>query len=83
MNTKKTITITGATGNIGSKLVPILINAGAHVRVIGRDAEKLKSFVANGAKAYVGDINDSAFLAQAFRGSDVVFSLIPPLYNAE
>ena len=83
MKTSKTITVTGATGNIGSKLIPILLQKGATVRIIGRDESKLAPFVKLGAVSFVGDLTDVDFLADAFAESDAVFSLIPPNYQAE
>lgn len=39
------ITITGSTGNIGSKLVINLLNHNRKVRVIARDARKLAALI--------------------------------------
>lgn len=74
--------ITGATGNIGSKIADILLTAGEQVRVISRKREHLQRFVNRGAEAAIGDLTDRAFLAEAFRGATAVFSMIPPGYNA-
>ena len=77
------LTIMGATGNIGSKLADILIEGNQSVKVVGRSAERLQSFVDRGAAAAAGDAGDADFLAQAFAGSDAVFAMIPPDYTAE
>lgn len=45
------LVITGATGNIGSKVTGILLARGQKVKVVGRNAEKLKGFVDKGAEA--------------------------------
>lgn len=74
--------IIGATGNIGSKAAEILLARGEKVRVIGRDAARLRTFVNKGAEAAVGDAKDTAFLTGAFTGVDAVFSMIPPSYTA-
>jgi hypothetical protein len=37
--------IMGATGNIGSKLANILLDKGEPIRVIGRSAKRLQSFI--------------------------------------
>jgi uncharacterized protein YbjT (DUF2867 family) len=74
--------ITGATGNIGSKVADILLTRGEKVRVIGRDAARLQQFVRKGAVAAVGDLQDSTFLTEAFTGVDAVFTMIPPNYAA-
>jgi uncharacterized protein YbjT (DUF2867 family) len=70
--------ITGATGNIGSKAAGILLEKGEKVRVIGRNADKLRQFVDKGAEAAVGNLKDSAFVTRAFKGADAVFAMIPP-----
>jgi len=73
--------ITGATGNIGSKAAEILLSRGEKVRVIGRDAVSLRTFVDKGAEAVTGDLKDTAFLTGAFSGIDAVFAMIPPNYT--
>ncbi len=75
------LAIAGATGKIGSKLTEILLEKGHAVRVIGREAGKLKGFTAKGAEAAVGDLADTAFLTKAFTGAEAVFALIPPNFG--
>ena len=77
------IVITGATGNVGSKIADQLLSEGKEIRVIGRSAEKLQPFKDRGANVQVGDIGDTEFLTRAFKGADVVFSMIPPNPQAE
>ncbi len=74
--------ITGATGNIGSKIADILLARGEKVRVIGRDAARLRLFVDKGAEAAVGDLKDTPFLTGAFTGATAVFAMIPPNFTA-
>jgi len=76
------LVIAGATGKTGSKLTEILMKEGHKVRVIGRDAEKLKGFTTKGAEAAVGNITDTAFLTRAFTGAEAVFALMPPNFVA-
>jgi len=75
------IVITGATGKTGSAVAEALIAKGQKVRVMGRDAAKLKGFTAKGAEAAVGDMGDRAFLTKAFNGSEAVYALIPPNFG--
>jgi uncharacterized protein YbjT (DUF2867 family) len=72
--------ITGATGNIGSRVADILLAKGEQVRVIGRNADSLKWFAERGAEAAVGNLKDTAFLTRAFSGANAVFAMIPPDY---
>ena len=77
------IVITGATGNSGSKITELLIAQGQRVRAVGRDRGRLAGLVAQGAESVVGDLGDTVFLTNAFRGADSVFALIPPNVTAD
>ncbi len=71
----------GANGNITSKAARLLLGQGKTVRVIGRDAIRLKPLRDAGAELAVGDALDVTFLAQAFRGANAVYTTIPPDYT--
>jgi len=74
--------ITGATGNIGSRVADTLLARGERVRLISRDAARLQRFVKRGAEPAVGDLLDVRFLSEAFSGARAVFAMIPPNYGA-
>jgi len=76
------IAITGATGNIGSRITADLLSKGQHVRCIARTVDKLKSFAAKGADITTISLEDTAALSKAFTGVDAVFAMIPPHYQA-
>jgi uncharacterized protein YbjT (DUF2867 family) len=71
------ITIIGATGRVGSQIVDRLLAAGKQVRLIARHADKLERFKQKGAEIFVGDSADANFLTEAFKGSEVVLTMIP------
>lgn len=73
--------ITGASGNIGSKTADILLTKREMVRVMGRSAAGLQSFVDRGAEAAVGDLRDPVFVGGALSGATAVFTMIPPNYG--
>ncbi len=75
--------IVGATGHIGSHIADSLLDNGKKVRVIGRSADRLNRFVEKGAEAAVGNVEDTAFLNNAFKDVDAVFSMIPPKFDPE
>jgi uncharacterized protein YbjT (DUF2867 family) len=77
------ITLTGAAGNVTKPLAEKLLSQGHKVTVIGRNAENLKGLAAKGATAAIGNIGDAAFLEQAFRGADVVYTMIPTPYHLQ
>lgn len=72
------ITIMGASGKTGRAAAEILLEQGEKVRVMARSKDHLKTLIERGAEAAVGDAADANFLASAFRGSDAVYTLIPP-----
>ncbi len=73
-----TILVTGATGNIGSLLVPRLLAKGSKVRALVYDESKAQALRDQGVEVFVGDFTDDAVLDQAMAGADKVFSLTPP-----
>ena len=70
--------ISGATGHTGRIITETLLKAGKKVRVIGRDAARLKDLTDKGAEAAVGNVEDAGFLAKAFSGATAAYLLIPP-----
>ncbi|MFY2558805.1 NAD(P)H-binding protein [Corallococcus terminator] len=71
------LTVMGATGNTGKKVVELLLSAGQEVRALGRSEGRLAELRARGAEVLVGDPSDAAFLAKACRGADAVYTLLP------
>ena len=72
------ITIMGASGKTGRAAAEALLKQGKKVRVIARSKDHLKTLIDRGAEAAIGNATDANFLAGAFRGSDAVYTLIPP-----
>ena len=82
------IAVMGATGNTGKKITEALLEAGEKVRALGRSTSKLVELERAGAEVLAGDTNEAAFLANAFRGADAAYTLLPtdqrsPDYRAE
>lgn len=71
-------TIFGATGNIGSVIIRVLLEQGERVRVVGRNAGKLQKYAQKGAEAFVGNVSDEAAMTQALTGARAAFLMIPP-----
>ncbi|MGB0766970.1 MAG: DUF2867 domain-containing protein [Phycisphaeraceae bacterium] len=71
------ILVTGATGYIGGRLVPRLIDRGDAVRVLVRDRERVEGRPWEGmVDVAVGDVLDAATLPEALDGIDVAYYLI-------
>ncbi|HEY9311551.1 DUF2867 domain-containing protein [Williamsia sp.] len=73
----RNILVTGATGYIGGRLAPRLVERGHDVRVLVRTPEKLSGAPwATRATVIKGDLSDPASLSEAFSGVDVVYHLV-------
>jgi uncharacterized protein YbjT (DUF2867 family) len=78
------ILITGASGNVGSELVKILIPQGAPFRAMVRSAEAARKIEAQaGVEIVLGDFNDPETIARALAGIDRAFLLTPSSEQAE
>ncbi len=77
----KKYVITGSIGHISKPIAEGLIKAGKEVSIITSSADKVKQIEALGAKALVGSVSDVSFLKKAFEGADVVYTMIPPLWQ--
>lgn len=71
------ITVMGATGHTGRKITEVLLAAGEKVRALGRSKEKLAELERAGAETMSGDTSEAAFLTEAFRGAESVYTLLP------
>jgi len=71
----ETIVVTGATGNVGRELVPLLTGSGVAVRAVTRDPAA--AAVPAGVEAVRADLFDAATLDDAFAGADAVFLVWP------
>jgi uncharacterized protein YbjT (DUF2867 family) len=76
------IVVTTPTGNIGSKLTPVLLDRGAEVTVIARHPDKVKDVQERGAKVIAGDHSNAKIVQTAVEGADALFFLIPPPYTS-
>lgn len=74
--------ITGGAGHISKPVTEKLLAAGHEVTVIGRNGDRLKEMKAKGAKIAVGSVEDVQFLANAFKGADAVYTMVPPNFSA-
>jgi uncharacterized protein YbjT (DUF2867 family) len=77
----KNYVITGSIGNISKPIIIRLVKAGHTVSVITSSLDRVKEIEALGAKALVGSLQDQAFLNIAFKGADVVYTMIPPIWQ--
>jgi uncharacterized protein YbjT (DUF2867 family) len=76
--TTPTILVTGATGTVGSALVPALRTRGATVRAMTRNPDR----AIPGADSVVADLRDESSLVAALAGVDAVFLNSPSAPDA-
>ncbi|MFE3176707.1 NAD(P)H-binding protein [Amycolatopsis sp. NPDC059090] len=72
------IVITAPTGNIGSRVLRLLFDAGEDLRVIVRDPARLPDSVRERVEVVVGSHGDAEVVDRAFAGADAVFWVVPP-----
>ncbi|WP_116021021.1 SDR family oxidoreductase [Thermomonospora umbrina] len=72
--------VTGATGYIGGRLVPVLLDAGHRVRCLARTPAKLRDHPWAGSVEVVrGDVTDADSVRAAMRDVDVAYHLVHAL----
>jgi uncharacterized protein YbjT (DUF2867 family) len=79
MRTQKPILVTGATGYVGGRLVPLLLSAGHRVRAMGRSLEKMaaRPWAADpGVELAEGDTLDRDSLTAAAAGCRAAYYLV-------
>jgi uncharacterized protein YbjT (DUF2867 family) len=79
------VLVTGATGYIGGRLVPRLVEAGWNVRCLVRDPKKLaqRAWIADArVEVLAGDAADARDLAAAMKGCSVAYYLIHSMIAA-
>ncbi|MET0700876.1 MAG: DUF2867 domain-containing protein [Mycobacterium sp.] len=68
--------VTGSTGYVGSRLIPVLLHRGHQVRAMARTPDKLADVPwHNDVEIAQGDLSDPDTLAAAFDGMDVIYYL--------
>ena len=74
--TKRTILITGATGFIGGRLARAMVQSGADVRCLVRDASRAGGLRTAGCEVIEGDVTDAKSLEGLGEGVELAYYLI-------
>jgi len=75
--------ITGVTGHVGAATATELLERGVPVRAVVRNPAKGADWEEKGAETVVADFSDRAALAQALRGSEGAFVMLPTIETAD
>ena len=71
------VLVTGATGYIGGRLVPLLIEAGHTVRVGARNSKRIATMGwSNQVEVFESDLNSNESVARLLEGIDVAYYLV-------
>lgn len=70
------ILLTGATGYVGGRLLPMLEGLGHHVRCLARRPDELRPRVGASTEVVAGDVLDRSTLDAALDGVDVAYYLV-------
>jgi (4-alkanoyl-5-oxo-2,5-dihydrofuran-3-yl)methyl phosphate reductase len=65
--------ITGATGDVGSRVTTRLLARNIRPRVLTRSADKARALFGDRIDIYTGDLSDPASTRAAIKGADVIF----------
>jgi nucleoside-diphosphate-sugar epimerase len=76
------ILISGATGVIGWRVIPLLLSAGYSVTALARDAASSEKLERAGASSATGDLFDLASLKKAASGHDAIINLATHMPSA-
>jgi uncharacterized protein YbjT (DUF2867 family) len=68
-----TYLITGATGNIGGRVVERLLKRGERPRILARDPDAARRQYGDQVEVTVGDLGNAKSLASAFAGAQAIF----------
>lgn len=77
----KKYVITGSIGHISKPVIEGLVKAGREVHVITSSSNKVQAIESLGAKAVTGSLFDAAFIKKAFEGAEVVYTMVPPIWQ--
>ena len=83
LNKNDQVLVTGATGYIGGRLVPILEDLGYSVRCFARNSESLESKVSENTEIIAGDMLNAESISRAMKGVHTAFYLVHSMGSAK
>ncbi|MCW2932389.1 MAG: NmrA family transcriptional regulator [Actinomycetia bacterium] len=77
------VVVTTPTGNVGSRVVQLLIQAGVRPTVLARRPARLSAAMSERSDVLEVDLADAAAVERATRGADALFWVNPPTFEPE
>ena len=75
-NPRQAVLLTGGTGYVGGRLIPLLERRGVRLRCLARDPNKLRPRVAPDTEVVPGDVFDVDSLTAALQGVEIAYYLV-------
>ena len=72
------VLLTGASGYVGGRLLPLLERQPVAVRCLARNPDKLRPLAGTSTQVVRGDVLDAASLAEALNGVHIAYYLVHP-----
>lgn len=82
-HSSKLILVTGATGYVGGRLIPVLLKRGYNVRCLVRDPSRVEGRGWQGVEAVKGDVLKYEELPRAMKGVSVAYYLVHSMTAGE
>ncbi len=76
MDSQRKILVTGGTGYVGGRLIPLLEQRGEQLRLLARRPDYLRSRIGDQLEIVEGDVNNRDSLHNALQGIDTAYYLI-------
>jgi uncharacterized protein YbjT (DUF2867 family) len=73
---RSVVLLTGASGYVGGRLLPLLEAKGVTLRCLARSPDKLRSHAASSTEIVQGDVLDSSSLNVALQGVEIAYYLV-------
>lgn len=80
---RRTILLTGGSGYVGGRLLPLLEQQAGQLRCLARNPEKLRPLVRESTELVQGDVTDPGSLDRALEGVDTAYYLVHLMSDAK
>jgi len=75
--------VTGITGHVGGATAQTLLSSGHKVRALVRNPQKAAAWASKGVELVPGEFTDAAAVANALRGVEGAYIMLPPIFTPQ